>query len=138
MTFDYAASEQQILALLAPAASSSGIPLHKDEDVVDLTDGMEIPVGAQVVFLDLVPAEQVGRAARYLALWAFDLYLDPSRATPVQKAAAAARDRDLCGPRRPKACCLANRRWPPRQSKANRSSFTWPRAAFTHPMRLTA
>jgi len=90
MTFDYTATEQQILDRLTPAAASAGVPLYRDEDVVDLTDSNEIPIGAQVVFLDLVPAEQIGRSARYLALWAFDLYLDPKRATPAQKSAASA------------------------------------------------
>lgn len=89
MSFDYTATEQQILDRLAAAAASAGVPLYRDEDVVDLTDENEIPVGAQVVFLDIYPDDQVGGSSMHDALFAFDLYIDPRRATTAQKTAAS-------------------------------------------------
>lgn len=89
MTFDFNAQEQQILARLADAATAAGIPVEPDSAVIDLTDTAALPVGAQIVFLDFVPVEQVGRASRYMALWAFDLYIDTARASAAQKTAAA-------------------------------------------------
>lgn len=89
MSFDFAALEQQIIDRLTAAAASAGVPLYRDEDLVDLTDGNESPVGAQVAFIDFYPDDQVGGTSKHHALFAFDLYLDPGRATPTQKTAAS-------------------------------------------------
>lgn len=89
MTFDYAATEQQLLARLAPLATAAGIPFYGDDSTVDLTDAASVPVGAQLVFLDFFPDDQVGNTSKHFALFAFELYLDPPRATSAQLVAAS-------------------------------------------------
>lgn len=89
MSFDYTATEQLLIDRLAPLAASAGVPFYRDEEVVDLTDSAVVPVGVQVVFLDLYPDDQVGSVSKHLALFAVDLYLDSSRANAAQKAAAS-------------------------------------------------
>ena len=89
MSFDYATTEQQILDRLTAAAASAGIPLYRDEDTVDLTDNAVVPVGAQVVFLDIYPVDQAGPFSMHNVLFAFDLYLDSGRVSAAQKSAAA-------------------------------------------------
>jgi len=90
MSFDYAATEQQLLARLAPLVAAAGIPLYGDDSTVDLTDSASVPLGAQLVFLDFYPDDQVGGASKHFALFAFDLYLDPPRLASAQSAAASA------------------------------------------------
>lgn len=90
MSFDYAATEQLLIDRLAPLAASAGVPLYLDDEVVDLTDGAVMPVGLQLVFLDIYPDDQVGSTSKHYALFAVDLYLDPTRANATQKAAASA------------------------------------------------
>lgn len=85
MSFDFSAQEQQILARVAPAATAAGIPVQPDADVIDLTDSAALPVGAQIVFLDFFPDDQVGGTSRHYALWAFDIYVDTKRASAAQK-----------------------------------------------------
>jgi len=88
MTFDFNAQQEQILARLADAATAAGLAVHPDEDVIDLTDIAE-PVGVQIVFLDIVPVDQAGGSSLHHAQWAFDAYIDTTRATTAQKTALA-------------------------------------------------
>jgi hypothetical protein len=90
MSFDFAATEHQLLERLAPLATAAGIPLYGDDSTVDLTDSASVPVGAQLVFLDFYPDDQVGGASKHFALFAFDLYVDPPRLSSAQSAAASA------------------------------------------------
>jgi hypothetical protein len=87
MSFDLFALETQIIARLALVAGT--IPIKGSFDVVDLTDTVVLPVAAQIVFMEFLPDEQVGRGARHHAAWSFDLYVDTGRATSTHKTNAA-------------------------------------------------
>lgn len=87
MSFDFNTQEQQILARLSEIASALGVPIEPDAGGVDVTNENELPVGAQIAFLDFFPDQQIGGASLHFALWAFDTYIDSDRASAVQKEA---------------------------------------------------
>lgn len=89
MSFDFFTQEQQILARVASIAAELGITVLSDAEVVDLTNDGALPVGAQIVFLDFFPDQQVGGSSRHFALWAFDTYIDSDRASAAQKEAVS-------------------------------------------------
>ena len=88
MTFNIFSMQQQILDRLAPLAG--GIPVHDTFTQVDFTDSFESTVAAKTAFLEFSPEGQVGRSARHYARWSFDLFVDLSRVTDPEKAAAMA------------------------------------------------
>jgi len=87
MGFDIFAMEQLILALLATLASP--VPIVGLFDRVDLSDESAYPAGAQIVFIKLIPEDQVQKSALHAAVWSFDLYVDTGRISSAQKIAAA-------------------------------------------------
>lgn len=89
MSFDLFAQQQQILDRLAAAATAAGIAVAGTFDIVDLTDQGAETTGAQIVFSGFAPEGQVAGSARHNVQWSFDLYVDTSRASADQKAAAA-------------------------------------------------
>jgi hypothetical protein len=88
MGFDLFTMEQLILALLATLASP--VPIVGLFDRVDLTDNSAYPAGAQIVFIKLLPEDQIQKNVLHAAIWSFDLYVDTGRISSAQKTAAAA------------------------------------------------
>lgn len=88
--FDLFAQQQLILGQLASLATAAGVAIEGTFGLVNLTDDAAPPIAAQTVFMRLAQTDESGRSAKYAALWSFDLYVDAGRASPAQKAAAAA------------------------------------------------
>ena len=88
MSFDLFAMQQMIINRLAPLAG--GAPLVDSFTHVDLTDDGAATTTGQVFFSEFSPEGQVGRSARHIARWSFDLYVDTGRASTLQKTAAMA------------------------------------------------
>ena len=88
MSFDLLAQQQQILARLATLASP--VPIVDHFGLVDLTDDSIYPAGAQTHYMRLAVQDQVGRSAKWGAMWSFDLYVDTGRVSQEQKDAAYA------------------------------------------------
>jgi hypothetical protein len=88
MGFDLFAMEQLILALLATL--SSPVPIVGLFDRVDLSDESPYPAGAQIVFIKLLPEDQIQKNVLHSAIWSFDLYVDTGRISAAQKIATAA------------------------------------------------
>lgn len=86
MVFDLFDQQQKILNLLAPLAGS--ISIVDGFTLVDLNDGVAT-TGAQVRFISLQPAGDVGRSSKHEANWSFDVYVDGARASGPQKTAAS-------------------------------------------------
>ena len=87
MGFDLFAMEQLILALLATLASP--VPIVGLFDRVDLADNSAYPAGAQIVFIKLLPEDQIQKNVLHAAIWSFDLYVDTGRISSAQKIATA-------------------------------------------------
>lgn len=87
MSFDLFAMQTQVLAQLAPVAN--GIVIEDMFGAVDLTDNGPT-IGAQTVFLEFSPVDQVARSALHNVRWSFDVFIDSSRASVAEKTAAAA------------------------------------------------
>lgn len=88
MSFDLFAQQTALLDRLATIDTDIAIADTFGEVIV--TDASGKKTGAQLMFIDFSPVDQTGGSALHTAHWAFDVYVDVSRASDAEKTAAAA------------------------------------------------